>query len=124
MTDTVLIAIIGAAGLALGGLFTLLGTNGKTSADAKTALDTRIDARVQAQLQGAWGEIDDLKKKVDELESADRRKSAAFARILRSLAYQWPDAHVPDLDPADLAELEDTLPNEWVRRGWTPRPNG
>ena len=46
MNDTVLIAIIGAAGLALGGLFTLLGTKGKTSADAKTALDTRIDARV------------------------------------------------------------------------------
>lgn len=114
MTDTVLIAIIAAGGVTLGGLFTLLGTKGKTSADAKTALDTRIDARVKVELERVY-------KRLDDFEDRDSRRTAAFTRILRAIASQWATPEGPDLDPADIAEIEDTIPPAWIRANpYTP----
>lgn len=100
----------------LAALLTFLATRGKTKTDAKTALDARIDERVAKQLDGAWGEIDRLKTAVAELLEKDRLKSSAFARILRAIARQWPTEHGPDLDPSDIALIEDTIPPHWVRR--------
>lgn len=111
------IAVAGAVVAALSALLTYWATRGKTRTDAKTALDARIDARVNAQLDGAWKDIDRLKSAVSELTEKDRMKSAAFARILRAIANQWPTAHGPDLDPSDIALIEDTIPPTWLRRG-------
>lgn len=116
MEPQILIAIIGTAALALGSFLTYLATRGKTKTDAKTALDARIDARVAEQLEGAWSEITDLKRSVGELTEKDRLKSSAFARILRAIARQWPTDHGPDLDPSDIALIEDTIPPTWLRR--------
>lgn len=109
---TVIGAVVGGAGVVL----TFLATRGKTKTDAKTALDARIDARVKEQLDGAWTEIDRLKTAVAELTEKDRLKSSAFARILRAIAKQWPTDHGPDLDPSDIALLEDTIPPTWLRK--------
>lgn len=100
----------------VGPVTVLIGTKGKTKTDAKTALDERIDARVNLQLEGAWKQIDSLKSSVSELEEKDRMKSSAFARILRAIAKQWPTDHGPDLDPSDIALIEDTIPPTWLRQ--------
>ncbi|KKX97750.1 hypothetical protein [Microbacterium sp. Ag1] len=116
MDAQTIIAIIGAAALVFGGILTFLATRGKTKTDAKTALDARIDARVSEQLEGAWTEITALKADVATLTEKDRLKSSAFARILRAIARQWPTDHGPDLDPSDIALIEDTIPPTWLRR--------
>lgn len=116
MEPQTVIAVIGAAALALGAVLTFFATRGKTKTDAKTALDARIDKRVSEQLEGAWSDITSLKRSVSELEEKDRLKSSAFARILRAIARQWPSDHGPDLDPSDIALIEDTIPPTWLRR--------
>lgn len=116
MDAQTIIAVIGAVALVLGGMLTFLATRGKTKADAKTALDERIDKRVSEQLEGAWTEITSLKTDVATLTEKDRLKSSAFARILRAIARQWPTDHGPDLDPSDIALIEDTIPPTWLRR--------
>lgn len=116
MSPTEIVAIITAIGGLGAAAITYLATRGKTKTDAKTALDARIDARVKEQLEGAWTEIGTLKSAVAELLEKDRLKSSAFARILRAIARQWPTDIGPDLDPSDIALIEDTIPPHWVRR--------
>lgn len=116
INPTVLVGVVGAVVTLIGIIATYLATRGKSQSDAKTALDARIDARVEQQLATAWQEIDGLKKKVTALEQQEARKMSAVARILRTIAAQWPDSHGPDLDPADIAEIEDTIPPAWIRR--------
>lgn len=90
-------------------------------------------ARIEKQFPG-WQELvdenrslrtdigtvsDEVKSLRDELKSvrnADTRKMQAVARILRALFEQWPGHEAPNLDPADIAEIEDTIPPAWVRR--------
>lgn len=109
---TITSVLIGGMGVVL----TFLATRGKTRTDAKTALDARIDARVREQLDGAWSKIDALEKAVKDLEDRDKAKSGAFARILRAIERQWPTEHGPDLDPSDIALIEETIPPHWLRR--------
>lgn len=116
MDPQTIITIIGAVVAVTGAFLTYLATRGKTKTDAKTALDERIDVRVAAQLEGAWSQIDKLKSAVAELTEKDRLKSSAFARILRAIERQWPTEHGPDLDPSDIALIEDTIPPHWLRR--------
>ncbi|MFJ6429723.1 hypothetical protein [Microbacterium maritypicum] len=123
MDPQTVIAMIGAAALVLGAVLTFFATRGKTKTDAKTALDARIDKRVSEQLEGAWTEITTLKADVATLTEKDRLKSSAFARILRAIARQWPSDHGPDLDPSDIALIEDTIPPTWLRKHH-PRPEG
>lgn len=106
------IVTIAVAGIGLIGIVvTFFGTKGKTKSDAKTALDARIDARVKSELERVW-------TRLDSVEKLAVRRSAAFARILRAIADQWPsNMHGPDLDPVDIAEIEDTIPPQWIRRG-------
>lgn len=115
MDPQTIITIIGAVVGGVGVILTFLATRGKTRTDAKTALDQRIDARVKEQLDGAWASIDMLKTDVATLTEKDRLKSSAFARILRAIARQWPTDHGPDLDPSDIALIEETIPPHWLR---------
>ncbi|GAA1149036.1 hypothetical protein F6W69_10735 [Microbacterium oxydans] len=123
MDPQTIITIIGAGVGGMGVVLTFLATRGKTKTDAKTALDARIDKRVSEQLEGAWTEITALKTDVATLTEKDRLKSSAFARILRAIARQWPTDHGPDLDPSDIALIEDTIPPTWLRKHH-PRPEG
>jgi hypothetical protein len=106
--NEILIVLVPAAALVLGGLITYIGTRGKTKTDAKTALDARIDGRVKAELERVYARL-------DEFENRDVRRTTAFARILRAIAAQWTgDSRGPNLDPADIAEIEDTIPPQWI----------
>lgn len=102
--------VLGGGGLVSGlaALLTYLATRGKTRADAKSALDARIDARVKAELERVY-------QRLDEFEDRDSRRTAAFTRILRTISRQWPTPDGPDLDPADISEIEDTIPPQWIR---------
>lgn len=113
MTPEQLITLIGICGSLIGAAFLLIGTLGKTRADAKTALDARIDARVKSELDRVYARL-------DEVEDATARRTTAFTRILRAIAEQWPDSHGPDLNPEDIREIEDTIPPRWVRRRLHP----
>ncbi|RKE60474.1 hypothetical protein [Microbacterium sp. AG238] len=105
----IVIAIIGGVFLVAAALVTYLGTRGKTNADAKAVLDARIDARVQSELSRVY-------TRLDEVEEAAVQRTSAFARILRSIARQWPNERGPDLDPSDISLIEDTIPPTWLRR--------
>ncbi len=115
MSDQLLVSLVAAGGLLLGSLIAFLGTRGKTSADAKTALDERIDERVAAELARVY-------ERLDVVETTSTRKMSAVARILRSIADQWPDPHGPNLDPHDISAIENTIPPTWLRR--PPQPPG
>jgi glutamate mutase epsilon subunit len=84
--------------------------------NAKTELDARIDARVAEQLTEAWSEIEQLKKDFRLIQTRQVRRDGAITRILRAIAKQWPSAEGPDLDPTDIAEIEETIPVQWIRK--------
>lgn len=87
------------------------------ASNAKAALDARIDARVKEQLTDAWGQIDKLKQGFETLEKRETRRTGAITRILRAIAAQWPaSVPGPDLDPADIQEIEETIPSAWIRK--------
>lgn len=109
MEPTTLLGIFSGTVVLGGALLTFLATRGKTRTDAKSALDSRIDARVSAELVRVY-------ERLDAVETAALRRASAFARILRAIAVQWPDTQGPNLDPLDIAEIEDTIPPQWIRR--------
>lgn len=92
------------------------GENKTSDTNAKTALDKRIDERVSAQLEEAWKRLDEQDTKIAALLTREARRTGAITRILRAIAKQWPGAEGPDLDPADIAEIEETIPAAWIRR--------
>ncbi|WP_424462856.1 hypothetical protein [Pseudoclavibacter helvolus] len=112
------VAVIGVLGV----LATVWATRGKTKTDAKTALDARIDARVKEQLEGAWSEIDQLKKHSAEqdkaikgLEERDKQKSAVFQRIFATLAAMLRTTPELDLTTSEIALVGDTIPPGWIK---------
>ena len=106
------------------------GENKNAAANAKAALDDRIDKRVSEQLEAAWKRLDEQDTKIEEqdlkirqqdtkissLETREGRRTGAITRILRAIAKQWPSGVAgPDLDPMDIAEIEETIPSSWIR---------
>lgn len=116
---TALAAVVAAA-------LTFLAAYLKLRADGKSLaaqLDKAIDERIAGALKDAWAEIDELKERLKELhaqlatdQETHTKQMSAVARILRAIARQWPDDHGPDLDPGDIALIEDTIPAHWIRR--------
>lgn len=91
------------------------GENKNAEVNAKTALDARIDARVAAQLEEAWDEIKQLKEAMNDVTTRQVRRDGAMIRILKAIAKQWPGSEGPNLDPADIAEIEEMIPPQWIR---------
>jgi len=92
------------------------GENKNAAGQTKIALDARIDARVAEQLKEAWTEIEGLKTDRDEDKARQVRRDLAMTRVLRAIAKQWPAPEGPDLDPADIAEIQETVPMSWIRK--------
>jgi hypothetical protein len=107
VSDPVIIAIITAAALAIGSLLTFLGSR----ANSRSAIDKRIDERVSAELSTAWARIDALEVK----QTTHAHQMGAVGRVLRAIAGQWPNEHPPNLNPADIALIEDAIPAHWIR---------
>ena len=107
MSEPVIIALITAAGLVVGALLTFLGTR----ANSRSAIDKRIDERVTAELSTAWARIDALEAK----QKTHGHQMGAVGRILWAIADQWPNEHPPNLNPADIALIEESIPAHWIR---------
>ncbi|PPF38325.1 hypothetical protein [Pseudoclavibacter sp. AY1H1] len=113
----------------LGVLVTFLGTRGKTTADAKAALDKRIDDRLAAQMTLDEEKISKLTARVEELEThsghqdrkitrledRDKRKSQIFQRIFTTLAAMLPASPELELTTSEIDLVGDTIPPSWVR---------
>lgn len=94
----VVIAII-AAGASVIGAVLAFRTNGR---DSKQKLNQYIDERVETKLREADLQIDEM-----------RNKLFAAGRVFQAIALQAaPDFH-PNISPADIKILEDTIPAVW-----------
>lgn len=131
--NEIILAAIGLAGIGATAFFTYLGTRGKTQSEHRTALESRVDERVAALMDADQKRIEKLENDRDELDAkvasqgetiraltdevaSWQRRWGAVGRVFRALAAQWTGPHMPNLDPLDLAELEDTIPPQWIRR--------
>jgi LmbE family N-acetylglucosaminyl deacetylase len=116
---SVLIGVLGALA-AIGSTVVLFlksrGENRHNTTNAKTALDARIDERIGQQLNIAWKRIDEVEAAFKALETREQRRTGAITRILRAIYQQWPiEAGGPNLDPADISEIEETIPPSWIK---------
>lgn len=74
-------------------------------------IDERVERLVAARIGG-------LQKQIADADERDRSRTSAFIRILRAIAAQWPPGDSgPNLDPADIRAVEDTIPRQWIRKG-------
>lgn len=125
------------------GVLTWVTNRGRSTADVRSEQQKMIDARVDSIMKAdreraesdrerieklettadeQESEIGALKVKVreqDEEISGWRRRWGAVGRVFRALGSQWPGPDAPRLDPLDLADIEDTIPADWLRK---PRP--
>lgn len=116
----IVIALIGGIVAIIGTLATLVGALTKSGTDRRTAQEVRLDARMDAALAAQDKVIARQNTEIEGMKVMLARKMGAVGRIFRQIRDQWTgDPHGPNIDPADIAELEDTevLPREWIRRG-------
>ena len=82
---------------------------------ANLDLNRYIDIRVKEQVAERIGPLN------ERLAQAEA-KAGALSRIVRGLARQWPaDWPGPDLNPADIAIVEETIPAHWIRKPYPER---
>lgn len=99
----------------------------KASEDAAAKAEERArksDERAMAaeeRAAAAERNVSLLTTKVSALESKDvqrEKRERAYARTLKTAAEQWPsDRPGPVFDHEDIADIEDTFPKPWLRRG-------
>lgn len=86
-TVTAILAILMAAGSLLGVWLTYRAASKKSDSDYRTALDRRIDERMNTQMAKAWTRIDELEAKVRALEGGTILIRTAvrgwFARLIK-----------------------------------------
>lgn len=115
---TIVVALVAGVVTVMGALLGLVGVLSKTSADRRTAQEIRLDARMDAALAAQDRRIAEQDKTIEDLRELLKQKMGAVGRIFRQIRDQWTgDPHGPNIDPADIAEIEDVLPPEWIRRG-------
>ncbi len=86
-----------------------------TVLDDYLKLDQHVAEIVDEKLKPLRAELDATKERMS-------RRDSAFGRLLRAIAAQWRGAEGgPDLDPADIAEVEDTIPAAWIRGTGGPK---
>lgn len=112
--QVVVVALIGGVVAVIGTAGALVGVLSKNTTDRRTALEVRLDRRIDAAIEAQEAEIASLRDEVSTI----KRHMTAVGRIFRAIRDQWPDAHGPMLDAADIAELEGTevIPREWIRK--------
>jgi hypothetical protein len=118
-----LTSLLISSGVTVAGLLLLFVTNRRANRtnEKKLAVDERTSVFEQADDLNRY--IDEriekavapLRQKLAEFEHRDRTRTNAFIRVLRTLFVQWPKEHpAPRLHPADIADIEETIPPEWL----------
>lgn len=115
--NEILVPVIAGLFMFVGALLAFLGTRGKTKADAKAAMDARIDERVGDELARMYQRQDDTERQLVEtrrrLTSAERR--LAEAELHRELS----DRQTLEMI-SHIVRLESMVPNP---PGPPARPN-
>lgn len=88
VSPELVIACISLLGTAVGGWFIYAGTRGKTRADAKSALDARIDERVQAELERVYARVQVLEEELETMKASESSAVRTTDRI-RSVVRTW-----------------------------------
>lgn len=71
-------------------------------------LNRYIDERIEKA-------VAPLRQKLKDFEDRDRTRTQAFVRVMRTLFLQWPkDYPPPRLYRADIRDIEETIPHEWL----------
>lgn len=123
MTPDNLTSLLISSGVTLAGLILVFVTNRRANRvnEKKLAVDEKASVFEQADDLNRY--IDErveravapLRQKIAEFEVRDRTRTQAFVRVMRTLFVQWPkDAPPPRLHRADIAEIEETIPHEWL----------
>lgn len=81
----------------------------------KAQIDQQIDDRTLAELARLNGEVDELRVQLTTVQRQYTAWKAAVARVLHAIAEQWAGDGGPNIDPGDIAILEDTIPLRWMR---------
>lgn len=83
----------------------------KTDLELHKVIKEQVDEQVKERL-------DEFRREIEDLRTSETTRTRAMGRILRAIANQWPSGDTgPNLDPADIAAIEDTIPPQWIRRG-------
>lgn len=115
-------ALIAGGAAVLVALLSLIGLLVKNGGDRRTGMEARLDKRIDDALADQKETIEEQAEEIKTLKAQMR----AVGRVLRATAEQSTDPRGPDIDPADIALLEDTevLPPSWIRRHIVhPSPN-
>lgn len=83
--NEIIVPVIGGVFMFVGALLAFLGTRGKTKADAKAAMDARIDERVGDELARMYKRQDDTDA---ELQETKKRLAEAERRIAEGDLYR------------------------------------
>ena len=133
---TIIVAGLSLVGVLGGGLMAALAGWLKARADRQLAeanleaqqavtkqqIDQQIDQRLAAEVERLNGELDDLRSEMGALTAKFSQWKAAVARVFHAIAAQWTGEGGPDIDPDDIAILEDTIPLRWLRRRRSTAP--
>lgn len=79
--NEIIVPVIGGIFMFVGALLAFLGTRGKTKADAKAAMDARIDERVGDELERLYARVDSAEKRLGVAE-----RKLAEAELYRELS--------------------------------------
>lgn len=133
---TIIVAGLSLVGVLGGGLMAALAGWLKARADRQLAeanlaaqqavtkqqIDQQIDQRLAAEVERLNAELDDLRGEMGGLTAKFSQWKAAVARVFHAIAAQWTGDGGPDIDPEDIAILEDTIPLRWLRRRRSTAP--
>lgn len=126
MADPLATALIAGVFALLVAVCGLIGVLVTTGGNRRTALEARLDKRIEDALAGQAVTIAEQTKTIqsqgEEIKTL-KAQMAAVGRVFRATAEQSSHPNGPDIDPADIALLEDTevLPPSWVRRTHSPQ---
>lgn len=123
MSGDNLTTLLLSSGVTLVGLILVFITNRRANRVNEKKLATEEKSSVFEQADELNRYIDErveravapLRQKLAEFEHRDRTRTNAFIRVLRSLFVQWPKDHPrPFLHRSDVADIEETIPPEWL----------
>lgn len=81
MDTPIIVALIVAASTVFGAFVTWIATRGRTKADVKTALDSRIDARMKGELESTWDRLDAQDIKLEALRKQNKAQATQIEQL-------------------------------------------
>lgn len=81
MEPTTIVALVGSGVLFLGAVLTFLAANGKTRVDYRTAMESRVDAKIERYMKGLEEQNDELRAEVAANKATQVAQGETIAEI-------------------------------------------